>query len=136
MEYGGGGVEERWGHTRMGIASVVIAVLATVLIVVLIIVVGSVATSMFQGQDPATIDPQSVQDSPEAAGLAAAGFGILGGFLLYFVGLVLGVAGIFQRRKKRLFGILGAVFNGLVLLAILLLIVLSLFLGAAVPAAP
>lgn len=131
MEYGGGGVEERRGHTRMGIASVIIAVLATVVIVILVIVAGSVATTLFQGQDPAAIDPQTLENSPEATTLGIVGFGVFGSFLLYFVGLGLGVAGIFQSRKKRLFGILGAVSNGLVLLAVVLLIVLGLFIGAA-----
>ena len=131
MEYGGGGADGRLGHTRMGIASVIIAVLATVLIVILVIVAGSVATSLFQGQDPAAIDPQSLENSPEATSLAIVGFGVLGSFLLYFVGLGLGVAGIFQRRKKRIFGILGAVFNGLVLLAVVMLFVVAFVVGAA-----
>lgn len=130
MEYGGG-VEERRGHTKMGIASVVIAILATVLIVVLIIVAGSVASTLFQGQDPANLDPETLQNSPEAAGLAFVGFGILGSGLLYVLGFGLGMVGIFQRRRKRLFGILGAVLNGLVLLVVILLFVLGLVLGAA-----
>ncbi len=131
MEYGGGGVPERQGHSKLGISSVIIAVLATFVIVILFIIAGSVASTLFEGQDPAAIDPQSLQNSPEATSLAIAGFGILGSFLLYLLGLILGVAGIFQGRKKRLFGILGTVLNGLVLLAVGLLFVVGIFLSAA-----
>lgn len=130
MEYGGA-VEERRGHTKMGIASVVISILATVIVVILIIVAGSVANSLFEGQDPTTIDPQSLQNSPEASSLAVVGVGILGSFFLYLLGFGLGTAGIFQRRKKRLFGILGAVLNGLVLLAVVFLFVIGVVIGGA-----
>ena len=133
MEYGGG-VEERQGHTKMGIASVVISILATVVIVILIIIAISVATPLFEGQDPAAIDPQSIQNSPEAGSLALVVVGILGSFLLYFLGFGLGLAGMFQRRRKRLFGILGAILNGLVLLAAVLLFVVGLVAGGAAAA--
>jgi hypothetical protein len=69
-------------------------------------------------QDPQSIDPQSLQDSPALAGLAAVGLGILGSIAFYLLGLVLGVAGFIQRRRKRLFAVLGAVFNGIVLLLV------------------
>ncbi|MDQ3387718.1 MAG: hypothetical protein M3475_09015 [Actinomycetota bacterium] len=131
MEYGGGGVPERQGHSKLGISSVIIAVLATFVIVILFIVAGSVASTLFESQDPAAIDPQSLQSSPEATTLAIVGIGILGSFLLYLLGLILGVAGIFQGRKKRLFGILGAVLNGLVLLAVVLLFVIGTIIGGA-----
>lgn len=131
MEYGGGGVPERQGHSKLGISSVIIAVLATFVIVTLFIVAGSVASTLFESQDPAAIDPQSLQSSPEATTLAIVGIGILGSFLLYLLGLILGVAGIFQGRKKRLFGILGAVLNGLVLLAVVLLFVIGTIIGGA-----
>lgn len=131
MEYGGGGVPERQGHSKLGISSVIIAVLATFVIVILFIVAGSLASTLFESQDPAAIDPQSLQSSPEATTLAIVGIGILGSFLLYLLGLILGVAGIFQGRKKRLFGILGAVLNGLVLLAVVLLFVVGTIIGGA-----
>lgn len=131
MEYGGGGVPERQGHSKLGISSVIIAVLATFVIVILFIVAGSVASTLFESQDPAAIDPQSLQSSPEATTLAIVGIGILGSFLLYLLGLILGVAGIFQGRKKRLFGILGAVLNGLVLLTVVLLFVIGTIIGGA-----
>jgi hypothetical protein len=43
-------------------------------------------------------------------------FGGLGGPMIHFAGLVIGIAGAFQRARKRLFAILGLVFNGAMLL--------------------
>jgi len=45
-------------------------------------------------------------------------FGGLGGPIMHFVGLVIGLVGAFQRERKRLFAILGIVFNGILLLLI------------------
>jgi len=121
MEYGESARENR--HSRMGIASFVISILATVLIVTLFIIAVVIGASAFGNvQDPQTIDPQSLQDSPALAGLAAVGLGILASIVFYLIGLVLGVAGIIQRRRKRLFAVLGAVFNGIVLLVVVALV--------------
>jgi hypothetical protein len=111
MEHGGPvrvGSERENRHSRMGIASFVISILAAV--------IG--ASAFGDVQDPQSIDPQSLQDSPALAGLAAVGLGILGSIAFYLLGLVLGVAGIIQRRRKRLFAVLGAVFNGIVLVLV------------------
>ncbi len=105
----------------MGIASFVISILTTVLVVVLFVVASVAGASAF-GSDPQSIDPQSLQDSPGFVGLALAGFGILACIFFYLLGLALGVAGIFQRRRKRLFAILGTAFNGLVLLVVVALL--------------
>ena len=44
--------------------------------------------------------------------------GGLGVLLVYFAGLVTGIAGAFQKERKRLFGILGMVLNGILLLLV------------------
>ena len=101
----------------------------TVVMVALFVVFGVLASSALQGVDPQNVDPQSLQDSPEAVGLGLASLGILGCLLLYLAGLALGVAGIIQRRRKKLFAVLGTVGNGIVLLGFVALIVLGLALG-------
>ena len=113
------GSERENRHSRMGIASFVISILATVLVVTLFIIAAVIGTSAFGNvQDPQSIDPQSLQESPALVGLAAVGLGMLASIAFYLLGLGLGVAGIIQRRRKRLFAVLGAIFNGIVLLLI------------------
>lgn len=124
---GSGDPADRTGHSRMGIASVVIAVLATLAIVVLIVVAGLLTASAFQGVNPENVDPEQLQrdlqDSPAAVGLGLVGAGVLVSALLYLLGLALGVAGVVQRRRKRLFAVLGLVLNGLIVLALVALTV-------------
>ena len=132
MEHGGpvrvdGERENR--HSRMGIASFVIGIFAFVVMVVLFVVFGVLLSSVLEGVDPQTVDPESLQDSPGAIGLGLVAIGIIGTLLLYLVGLALGIAGIFQRRRRRLFAVLGTVGNGIVLLAFVVLIVLGVALG-------
>ena len=54
-------------------------------------------------------------------------FGGLGAPIIHFVGLVIGIAGAFQKERKRLFAILGIVLNGI--LVLLLAISWILFFG-------
>ena len=133
MEHGGPvrvGSERENTHSRMGIASLVIAILATVVIVALFVASFAIVSSEFGNvQDPQSLDPQSPQDSPAFAWLTLIGLGVIGCLLLYLVGLALGVAGIIQRRRRKLFAVLGTVGNGVVLLGFAALVVLGLALG-------
>ncbi len=56
-------------------------------------------------------------ESTDASGLATVfAFGILGSLLLTVVALVLGVVGMLQRRRRRLFALLGGAISVVVLL--------------------
>lgn len=118
----------RTGHSRMGVASFVIAILATVAIVALIIITGALTAQALEGVNPQNTNPQELQerlqDSQAATWLALAGTGVFVCLFLYLVGLGLGIAGSVQGQRKRLFAVLGAVFNGG---AILVFVVLTLF---------
>lgn len=118
----------RAGHSRMGVTSFIIAILATVAIVVLIIVTGTLTSQALQGIDPQGASPQevqeSLQDSQAATVLALAGVGIFVCAFLYLLGLGLGIAGLVQGQRKRIFAVLGAILNGG---AILVFVVLILF---------
>src|SRR3712207_3446696 len=110
-------------HLRVGIASFAISVLTTVLVVILFVAASVIGASAFGDvEDPQSMDPQSLQDSPVLAGLALVGLGFLACTALYLLGLALGVAGIVQRRRQRLFAVLGTVFNGLIVLVVVALI--------------
>ena len=129
-------VSERAGHSRLGIASFIIAILATVIIVVGVVVVASFSGQVI-GPDPQSLTPQDIQqnleNSPGAtAALGVAGISFIVGPLLYLLGLALGVAGLIQRRRRKLFSWLGTVLNVLPLLAIVGLFVLSAVLSSAV----
>lgn len=131
MEYGEVGRENR--HSRMGIASFVISILVVVAILALVVgaplVLSSTGALDAQSFDPA--DPQSIDLPNETLiALQVIGFGFLGGVLLSFVGLGLGIAGMVQRRRRRLFAIIGTVLNGLVVLGVLALILLVVVAGA------
>ena len=130
MEHGEGGRENR--HSRMGIASFVISILVVVAILALVVgaplVLSSTDALDAQSFDPA--DPQSIDlSNPAIIALQVIGLGFILGVLLSFVGFGLGVAGLIQRRRKRLFAIVGAVLNGLVILGVVVLILLAVAVG-------
>ncbi len=129
MEQGEAPVRDR--NSKAGITSLVIAILATVGVVVLFVIAALIGASALGGTDPQSFDPQSFQKSGAFAGFALVGIGFLACIILYFIGLVLGLVGVFQRRRKRLYAVLGAVANGLAVLAIVSLLVLGA-IGAAV----
>lgn len=129
-------VSERAGQSRLGIASFIIAILATAIVVVGVVVVASFSGQVI-GSDPQSLTPQDIQENLEnspgaTAALGVAGVSFLVGPLLYLLGLALGIAGLVQRRRKKLFSWLGTVLNVLPLLAIVGLFVLSAALAPAV----
>jgi hypothetical protein len=134
--YGPEHVSERRGQSRMGIASFVLAVLAILCIVVAVVLIVAFG-GQITGTDPTSLTPQEMQRnmerSPSATvALGVAGFGVAFGALLFLIGLVLGVAGLIQRRRKKLFAGLGTALNGLPLLLIVGLFVLGAAIGPAV----
>ena len=126
----------RSGQSRMGIASLVIAVLTTVLLVVVLVVAFNTAGNLLGGADPSSVTPQdlrrNLENNPGATGvLGVAGFGLAVTPLLYLLGAALGIAGLVQKRRLRLFAVLGTVSNGLILLGLLVLIVFGAVLSTA-----
>ena len=128
---------ERSGQSRMGIASFVIAILTTVLLVVLLMVVFNAAGRLLEGTDPQSVTPQDLQrnleQNPGSTGvLGVAGFGLAATPLLFILGAALGIAGLVQKRRGRLFAVLGTVSNALILLGLLVLILFGALVGIAV----
>jgi hypothetical protein len=136
-EHGGPTTADRSGQSRLGIASLVIAVLATVLLVVLLVVAFNTAGNLLGGADPSSVTPQdlqrSLEDNPGATGvLGVAGFGLAVTPFLFVLGAALGIAGLVQKRRGRLFAVLGTIFNALVFLGLVLLILFGAVLSTAV----
>ena len=140
MEEQGGpvgvGSERENKHSRLGIWSFILAILATLVIVVAFIVIFTLGAELAGGANPQGLSPQDLQsnleDSPgTAAAVLAAGIGLLASPILYLLGAVLGIAGLIQGRRKRLFAIIGTTLNGLAFLAIAGLFIVSLGFSAA-----
>lgn len=136
VEHGGPERVERRGQSRMGIASFVLGVLATLIISVGIVIVAAFSGDVI-GANPQDLTPQELQqnleDSPGAtAALGIAGLGFFLAPLLYLIGLALGIAGVIQGRRKKLFSWLGTALNGLAFLLISGLFALGAALGPTV----
>ena len=126
--------EGRSGRSRLGIASLVIAVLTTVLLIVLLVVISNAAAQLLGDADPQSVTPEDLQrnleESPGTTGvLGVAGFGIVATPFLYLLGAALGIAGLVQKSRGRLFAVLGTVTNGLFLVGLLLLILFLVVVG-------
>ncbi len=128
---------ERSGHSRLGVASFVIAILTTVLLVVLLVVAFNTAGDLLGGADPSSVTPEdmerNLERSPGSTGvLGVAGFGLAVTPLLYILGAALGIAGLVQKRRGRLFAVLGTVLNALILLGLLVLVLFGALVGTSV----
>ena len=139
MEHGGPTrvTADRSGQSRMGIASFIIAVLATILFVVLLLVIFSAAGQLLGDMDPQNVTPQDLQrnleESPGTTGvLGIAGFGLAATPVLYLLGAALGIAGLVQKRRRRLFAVLGTVSNVLIFFGLLALVVFLLVVGTTI----
>ena len=125
---------ERSGHSRLGIASFVIAIVTTVLFVVLLVVIFDTAGRLLGDVDPQSVTPQDLQrnleENPGTTGvLGVAGFGLAATPLLYLLGAALGIAGLVQKQRGRLFAVLGTVSNGLIFLGLLVLVLFLVVVG-------
>ncbi len=93
-------------HSGLGIASFVMSLFCGIVMFALIGVATYLAASM---QDEFT------DESPQAI---MVGLGIIGGLGLAVIGLGLGIAGVVQPNRNKLFAILGLIFNFLVLVSV------------------
>ena len=120
------------GHSRLGISSFVLGVLAVVALILLVVVTPFLFSSALEGVDPQSLDPQDLNgDSPVVVIAGLVGLGFLVSILLNLVGLGLGIAGLVQRRRRRLFAAIGTALNGLVVLGVIALFAVSFALAPA-----
>lgn len=96
-------------HSGVGIASFVMGLIAGVTDLVLVVVAAVLGA----------IAPPDVDAHPPESDLLAAG--LVCACLLNFIGLVLGIAALFQKDRKREFAILGLCVNSLIVLGIIAL---------------
>ena len=101
-------------HSGLGIASFAIAITTGLILFFLVATAGFLEVTT-----PGGID----ENSPAAVLM---GLALFGGLLLDMLGLALGVAGICQRDRSKLFAVLGVVISSAVLFGALLLIIVGL----------
>ncbi len=101
-------------HSGIGITSFVISIVVGCAEIILVTVAGFMEAGTPGGMD---------EESPQAIML---GLGIIGGLLLCLVGIGLGIAGVVPKDRRKLFAILGLVFNCSILLCVVFLVLLGL----------
>ncbi|HEY0009636.1 MAG TPA: DUF6142 family protein [Tepidisphaeraceae bacterium] len=100
-------------HSRFGIASFIISLVSLVLLFVLIAAAGVMAS-----QAGGELD----ETSPQAIML---GLGIIASLALAVLGAVLAIVGLTTTNVKKVFAILGLIFNGLLVLGVIGLLILG-----------
>jgi mannose/fructose/N-acetylgalactosamine-specific phosphotransferase system component IID len=100
-------------HSGLGIASFALSMVMAVFIFLLLVVAGVMESSR-----PGGIDETS-------AGAIILGLLIIGSMFAELVALGLGVGGLMQKDRNKLFPILGAVFSAMTLLGVTALMILG-----------
>jgi len=108
---------EEQRHSGLGIASFITAIASAVLMFLLIVVAGALEASTPGGMDE------------ESAAAMLVGLFLILFMLTSVVALALGIAGLFQRDRKRVFPILGTVFSSFTVLGTILLVMVGLAMG-------
>ncbi|WP_438447586.1 hypothetical protein [Gorillibacterium sp. sgz5001074] len=120
-------------HSGLGIASFILFGVMAVAFVALLVAFITQLASVIDFSDPDAVQSeevtQRIQDMPE---LAVILFLMLGTFAGNLIGLVLGIVGCVQRERKKVFAVLGTVFNGLVIGFLALMFIIGLILASAV----
>ncbi len=100
-------------HSGIGIASFITSLISGVFIFLLIVIAG-----IMEASSPTGIDEESA-----AAILVGLALFLFGGLALISLGL--GIAGLFQKDRQKVFAILGTVFSSSILLGTTLLMVVG-----------
>jgi hypothetical protein len=107
------GITMEQKHSGLGIASFITSFVASISLVLLVVIAGALEVSA-----PGWIDEESVA-------AMVLGLFIFALLVVDIVALGLGIAGLIQKKRKKLFAILGTVFAAATILGILFLIVIG-----------
>ena len=104
-------------HAGLGIASFIISMVAGLLVFIVIVIAG-----VMEASTPGGIDETS------------AGAVMVGLFLFLFIGMALvalglGIAGLLQKQRKKIFAVLGTVFSSVTLVGTAFIMLLGLAMG-------
>lgn len=104
-------------HSGFGIASFITSIVSGLLIFLIMVVAG-----VMEASTPGGID----EESAGAAMVVLFLFAFLGATL---VALGLGIAGLLQKERKKIFAILGTVFSAVTLVVTIFLMIIGLAMG-------
>jgi hypothetical protein len=107
---------EEQKHSGLGIASFITSIVSGILIFLLIVIAGAMEVSTPGGMDE------------KSAGAMMVGlfFVFLGASL---VALGLGIAGLLQKDRKKIFAILGTIFSAVTIVGMIFIVMLGLAMG-------
>ncbi len=100
-------------HSGLGIASFIVSLMVGAVEFLVIMAAG-----IIEATTPGGMDEQSMA-------AIVVGLFILGGLMANMAGVGLGIAGLVQRDRKKVFSTLGLVFNGTAILGIVMLMVIG-----------
>ncbi|MGH7199416.1 MAG: hypothetical protein ACREJB_02355 [Planctomycetaceae bacterium] len=101
-------------HSGLGIASCVLAA---------VVMLGYLASFIYAGY--VSIENPAILEDEESPEMIAAGAGVCVSGLLNLIGLILGIVGVVQGNRQKLFSILGLVFHAVMILGIVLLMLVG-----------
>jgi hypothetical protein len=105
-------------HSGIGISSFILALAAGIGTFVVVVVAGAMA---------AAAGPQGINEqSPQAV---VVGLLLIGGVLASLLALVLGIVGLCEKNRKKIFALLGTLLSGLTLLCVVGLFILGTMVG-------
>ncbi len=104
-------------HSGLGIASFAVSIFVGILIFLMIIIAGIMETA-----SPGGID----EESPAAIIL---GMGIIGLIMFDMVAFGLGIAGLFQKHRKKVFAVLGVIFSATAVFGTIGLVIIGMMAG-------
>lgn len=104
-------------HTGVGIASFILSLISGFMLFVLVVIAGVMESSSPDGLD---------EESTEAI---VVGLGLIGFMFGSFLAFVLGIVGLCQGQRKKLFAILGMLLGGMTLFGVLGLMVIGSTMG-------
>ena len=104
-------------HSGFGVASFIISILAGLLMFLIFVI-----ATIIQVSTPGGMDRQSIQAMLVGLSIIA---------LLFFdiVAVVLGIVGLFQKKRKKLFAVLGIIFSSATVISMILLIIVGVFMS-------
>ncbi|MCD6309870.1 MAG: hypothetical protein J7M18_04100 [Candidatus Eremiobacteraeota bacterium] len=112
MATGSGELPEK--HSGLGIASFVISIAVGIIFILSFIIMGTIVA--IEGKIPEPTSPVAI----------ISGLIMMLGFVGLLVGAGLGIAGLFEKNRKKIFSILGLIFNAGIFLVFIILMIIGL----------
>lgn len=108
---------EEQKHSGLGIASFITSIVSGLILFLLIVIAG-----VMEASTPGGIDENS-------AGAVIVGFCLFAFMGAALLALGLGIGGLFQKERKKIFAILGTVFSAVSLVGTIFLMILGIAMG-------